>query len=361
MKINSCRICNNKGLIEIGSLGNIAISDFTEKPKRGVRLPLTLVFCPSCTLLQLDLNIPRHLLYKNYWYQSHLNPVIDNDLREIAGQTKGDSIIDIGSNDGTLLSYSQAKIKIAVDPSNIQPIGHNIIWVQDYWENVKLHKADTITSIACLYDLPDPNAFIKNVKDHLETGGIFIAQLMTLQPMIEQVDIGNICHEHLEYYSYKSLVRLYEQNGLEIYKVEANNINGGSYRLFARHLDKGSVVYNETEYSVDDLKEFFRKVEKNKKDMKQFAKGKTIYGFGASTKGNTILQYYGVKVKGIVDVNPQKLGKYTVETGIPIISDIPKDCQYLWVFPYGFLSFFMDKEKDYKGKWIVTMPEFKIF
>lgn len=356
MRIKQCRICNNKKLIKIGSPGKIAISNFTDTPQESKKYPLELVYCEDCTLLQMAHNIPRKLLYGNYWYQSHINPVIVNNLKEIARLCKG-THIDIAANDGTLLQASKAKTKIAVDPSNIKPDGFK--WVQDYWENVRTVKADTITAIACLYDLPAPNKFMKNVKQHLKPKGIFIAQLMTLKPFIENSDVGNICHEHLLYYSYKSLVRLYEQNGLEIYKIEENDMNGGSYRIFARHKQKGSIRFREKTYAVKELKDFFRRIEDNKNKMVKFMKNHQVVGFGASTKMGTIIQYYGITPKIIVDVNPDKIGKYTI-SGALIVDKIPEGAKYLWVFPYGFIDYFKKKEKKYKGKWIATIPEFKI-
>lgn len=361
MRIHRCRICKSKDLIPIGSLGNIAISNFTEKPEMGVKSPLELVYCATCTLLQLAHNPPRDKMYKHYWYESHLNPVIVKDLKEIAQYCRGFHI-DIGANDGTLLRFSRGISKIAVDPSNIKPDG--FVWKQCYWEDYRDNEfADTITAIACIYDLPNPNKFFKKIKFYLAPDGVFIAQLMTLQPMIENNDVGNICHEHIEYYSYKSLVRLYEQNGLEIFKVEKNSINGGSYRLFARHYRTGSIPFKEKEYSVTDLKNFFKRIEKNKKDFiswmeKSFPDG--VIGYGASTKANTILQYYGVWPSQIVDVNLRKKGRFMIDSHCQIINKIPKDTKYLWVFPYGFLDFFKKKEKIYKGKWVTTIPYFKI-
>jgi hypothetical protein len=356
MRIEKCRICSNKKLVQIGSLGNIALSNFTNTPKNGRKYPLELIHCNDCNLLQLAHNTPRRLLYRNYWYQSHINPVIVQNLKEIAKQCRGVHI-DIGANDGTLLKYSKAKKKIAVDPSGIKPDGFK--WIKDYWENVHISPADTITAIACLYDLPNPNKFMQNIKAHLKPNGVFIAQLMTLHPFIENNDIGNICHEHLLYFSFNSLVRLYEQNGLEIYRVEENNMNGGSYRIFARHYQKGSIKFREKIYTVKELKNFFKKVEKNKKKMIQFMKNHPLVGFGASTKMGTIVQYYGITPKVIVDANPDKIGKFTVSKA-QVIDKIPEGTEYLWVFPYGFIDYFKKKEKNYKGKWVVTIPEFKI-
>jgi len=361
MKIKQCRICHNKKLITIGSLGNIAISDFTDTPQEGTKYPLTLVYCKKCTLLQLDRNVPRDLLYKNYWYQSGLNPEIVKDLKEIAQYCNVLTHIDVGSNDGTLLKYSIAKYKIAVDPSNIVPKAG--IWFNNYWEDIETNKADLITAIACLYDLPDPNKFIKNVKRHLTDHGLFISQFQPLEQMIELNDVGNICHEHSEYYSYKSLVRLFEQNGLEIFKVERNKMNGGSYRVFARHFKKGSIKFKEKEYGIKELKEFFKRIEFNKNKMLGFLKWAKlnefkIVGFGASTKAATICQYYGISPRYIVDVNPDKKNKFTIY-GSKIVTGIPMATTFLWVFPYGFLDYFKKKEKGYKGAWVTTIPEFK--
>lgn len=364
-KLTACRICGNSSLVEIGSLGLIGISDFTPKPQQSRKLPLKLVYCVKCTLLQLAHNFNRDLLYKNYWYRSALNKEIIEDLKSIAKEVKGKVHIDIGGGDGTLVMFSPAETKVIVDPSNVY--NGVINGAQDYWENVEFKfQADTITAIACIYDLPDPNKFMANIKKHLADDGIFMAQLMTLEPMIENNDVGNICHEHLEYYSYKSLVQLYEQNGLEIYRVEENDMNGGSYRLFARHLNLGSIHYKEKEYSIQDLKDFFTRVEYNKQKFLdwmgrdwQTAPNRMIAGYGASTKMGTILQYYGVSPMYVVDVNPDKIGKYTV-AGSQVIDKIPEGIEYLWVFPYGFIDYFKEKETDYRGKWVTTIPEFKL-
>lgn len=364
IRIKECRICGNKLLIRIGSLGNIAISNFTKRASKGIKYPLELVYCKKCTLLQLAHDVPRNKIYKNYWYESGINPIITNNLKNIAKLVKGKIYIDIGCNDGTIFKYVKKGInKIGVDPSNIKPNNCNI-FINDYFENneAKLPLASTITAIACLYDLPDPNKFIKKVREGLAPKGIFIAQLMTLSPMIENNDVGNICHEHIEYYSYKSLVTLYERNGLEIFKVEKNDINGGSYRIFARYYINGSTKLKEKEYGVKELKDFFRRVEINKKEFLIFMrKNKSkIIGYGASTKANTILQYYGIKNMPIVDINPLKEGLYPISSNCRVIGEIP-DCDYLWVFPYGFRKFFKKKEVGYRGKWVTTIPHFKIF
>lgn len=363
-QIKACRICGNKKLSKIGSLGMIAVSDFTTTPQDGIKMPLELVYCKKCTLVQLNHNFDRDLLYKHYWYTSGLNKAIVADLKEIASFVKGDTHIDIAANDGTLLTSSPAKHKIAVDPCDIKPLDFE--WYNIYWEDFSApFKATTITAIACLYDLPDPNKFIANVKKHLTPDGLFISQFQPLEQMVELNDVGNICHEHLEYYSYKSLVYLFEMNGLEIFKVERNKMNGGSYRVFARHFTKGSIDFQEKEYGIKELKDFFTRIEENKEKMLQFLKTTKgiVSGYGASTKANTILQYYGITdqdILSIIDVNERKLAKYTINSKIFISSAVRPDPDYLWVFPYGFIDYFKEKEKGYKGKWVTTIPEFQI-
>lgn len=383
MRIKKCRICGNTELEKIGSLGNIALSNFTAKKTKGTRFPLELVYCKDCTLLQLAHNPSRHKMYEeHYWYESRLNPTIVNDLKSVVADAlselaakKGDIWIDIGANDGTLLSFVPKKIhRIGIDPAkNLKKSlsQHTDKIIQNYFDKTKtLPKAKIITAIAMFYDLPNPHAFTKKLKETLAPNGIGIIQLMTLSPMIENTDVGNICHEHIEYYSYKSLVALFESHGLEIYKVKTNSMNGGSYRLFIRHYKNGSLKFKEKTYTLKNFQNFFKQIERNKKDFIEFTKtckknGKKIVAYGASTKGNTIIQYYGLdsrSIPAVVDVNPEKIGRFLVKSGIPIVDKIP-DCDYLWVLPYAFLDYFKVKEKNFQkkgGKFVTSTPKVKI-
>jgi len=204
--------------------------------------------------------------------------------------------------------------------------------------------------------------------------------------MLEINDVGNICHEHLEYYSFASLEYLFEQNGLEIFDVEINDVNGGSYRLFARK--KGSNIttdgaservenVEEDEKNLQDKEtfiDFYRRLEKNKKKTVDFikqevAKGKKVWIYGASTKGNTLLQYYGLDnslIEGASERTPAKWGKYTVGTMIPIYSEEEArraQPDYFFVLPYTFIKEFYERERAWRekgGKFLVPFPEFKV-
>jgi len=382
-------VCGSRELRSVFSLGDLYLNAFVEDPAKEVpKGKLTLLFCKNCSLVQLEHTADIQALYaEHYWYQSGLNPVIIADLKDIAARARdaaemkpGDVFLDIGANDGTLLGFvPKTYFRIGVEPApNLQSkLRKNCDFAyHSLWEEVKDlpegRKAKVITAVSMMYDLDDPNTFIAKVKNFLSPDGIFVAQLMTLKSMIIYNDVGNICHEHLEYYSYPSLRYLFEKNGLEIFRVEENSMNGGSYRLFMRHLKKGSVDYPE-DIGEEELKDFVRRVEANKKKTVDFIKrevekGKKVYGYGASTKGNTILQWSGIDstlLSGIAEKHPEKIGKFTVGTNIRIISEeeARAKADYFYVLPWGFFETFLEKEKEWRskgGKFIVSTPEFLV-
>lgn len=386
-----CRLCGSNKLTPILSLGNLYVSTFVKsKKEKVIKSPLEIVLCENCALLQLKHTAPQELLYTGrYWYRSGINLVIVNDLKEITKVArkmvklkKGDIVLDIGANDGTMLKYYPKNlIRAGCEPANnliaeLKKVTPNIIhdfWSYESWRKKFGEKrAKIITAVGMFYDMENPNQFIRDAAKALDEKGIFIAQLMCLRPMLEKNDLGNICHEHLEYYSYDSLRYLLEKNGLEIFKVEENEINGGSYRIFARHYKKGSIKLKE-KFTKKDYKDFYKRIEKNKKLCVDFIKqeikkGKKVYVYGASTKGNTILQYYGLNdklIKGAADKSKEKWGKYTVGTLIPIMNEekARKDADYFLVLPWAFFETFYRREKEWVkrgGKFIVPLPYFRI-
>ena len=368
----TCRVCDSK-IKTLFSLGNLCVSTFVKDPtKKCVKAPLEMTQCQNkeCGLVQLRHTADYDLMYtKHYWYRSGLNKVIVDDLKSIAKSVKNKKgvWIDAGANDGTLLSFVKGMKRIGIEPATnlTKELRKHCdkVFVK-FWEDVKTEKADVITAIGMFYDSENPNAFMQNIKNHLKDDGIFIAQLMTAKQMVAMNDIGNICAEHLEYYNYKSLVYLYEKNGLEIYKVEENKINGGSYRLYARHFKKGSVKHKEPK--VDWVK-FVQRMKKNKADAMKFIKGKNVCIYGASTKANTIAQYYKMNPTNIacaIDKSKEKFGKYMVGSNIPILpEEYLYHFDYAFVMPYGFINLFKEREKKWLaqgGKFLVPFPKFRI-
>jgi hypothetical protein len=223
------------------------------------------------------------------------------------------------------------------------------------------------------YDLDKPVEFVHDIAKCLDENGVFISQLMCLQSMLNANDLGNICHEHIEYYSFESLKYLFEKCDLEIYKIEVNDINGGSYRIFARKFKKGSISFEEN-VNEETLLNFKKEIEINRKLCVDFireerAKGKKIHLYGASTKGNTILQYYKLtsdEIDFASERSEPKLGLFTIGTGIPIVSEEfsrEQNPDYYFVMPWAFIDEFVERERDWLkrgGKFILPLPKFKI-
>tara|TARA_B100000674_G_scaffold462776_1_gene443129 strand:+ start:565 stop:1776 length:1212 start_codon:yes stop_codon:yes gene_type:complete len=395
-KANNCLLCKNKRLKKIFSLGNLYVSNFVNKNKiqKGIRSPLTLMYCSNCTLIQLSHLAPQEIMYKRfYWYKSGVTKIMRNALKDIykscikyTNLKKNDVVLDIGANDGTLLKYFKQNVKtVGCEPANnlVGKLKKNCDYVlNDFWsinkfeklsDKYKLTKPKIITAIGMFYDLEDPNKFIRDSVLALDDNGIFVAQLMCLKSMIEKNDIGNICHEHIEFYSLNSLKYLFENNGLEIFKIEENDINGGSYRIFCRKYINGSIKLPR-ENILTSIKNFVKRAQKNKKETmkfinRQLKNKKKIFLYGASTKGNTLLQYYRLNQNAIpfaAERSPEKWGKYTIGTGIKIISEAEARMlkpDYFLVTPWGFIKEFVKREKSWLkkgGKFIVPFPKFKL-
>ena len=396
-KIKHCLLCKNKKIKKIFSLGNLFVSNFVNKKniKTGIKAPLNLLYCKNCSLIQLSHIAPQEIMYRRfYWYRSGVTKIMRLGLKNIFDDSlkhvklnKKDVVLDIGANDGTLLSYYKRKkfITIGCEPAkNLQnSLKKNCDFsIKNFWDKKELYKVllknrlkkpKIITAIGMFYDLEDPNKFIRDAADCLDDKGIFIAQLMCLKSMIEKNDVGNICHEHIEFYSLKSLKFLFEKNGLEIFKIEENDINGGSYRIYCKKFKKGSIKLR-NENVLKSMKDFAKRVKINKKITtnfidKKIKQGKKIYLYGASTKGNTVLQYYDLnqrKIPFAAERSPEKWNKYTIGTGIKIITEKMArklNPDYFFVTPWGFIKEFIKRERKWLkkgGSFIVPFPKFKL-
>ncbi len=395
-KINHCLLCKNKKLTKIFSLGNLYVSNFVVKSKikKGIKAPLKLLHCRNCELIQLSHIAPQEIMYKRfYWYRSGVTKTMREGLKDIFDDSlkfvkikKKDLVLDIGANDGTLLKYYKNKsITLGCEPAkNLQKeLKKNCHYrMNNFWsfeeflkisKKYKLPNPKIITAIGMFYDLEDPNKFIKDAALSLHDEGVFIAQLMCLKSMVAQNDIGNICHEHIEFYSLKSLKYLFESNGLEIFRIEENEINGGSFRIYCRKYKTGSIkLPNENVKKM--MKSFVKRAKLNKKLTMRFlnkrkSEGKSILLYGASTKGNTLLQYYGINSKLIpyaAEKSPEKWNKFTVGSGIKIISEKKArkmKPDFFLVTPWGFINEFKKREIQWRktgGKFIVPFPKMKI-
>ncbi len=411
----TCRVCDS-ALEPILNLGEHFVSDFP-KPgdSDGLKAPLELVLCRRCRLLQLRHSVPGEHMYRNYWYRSGTNQTMRNALADIADKAEtlihlqpSDTVVDIGCNDGTLLgSYKTGGIyRVGFDPAqNLAGLSRRIadrIFVdffsaQPFAQDQALvgRRARIVTSIAMFYDLEDPNQFVDDIKTIMSDDGLWIIQMSYLPLMLKTNEFGNICHEHLEYYSLQSLEFLLGKHDFEIVDVELNDINGGSLRAYIRNKGAAGEVFGDATYrtmAADRVRtmreaeiklglgdkpvyqEFAMRVERIRTDVLDFVKaqtraGKRIYVYGASTKGNTVLQYFGLDhalLAAAAERNTDKWGRVTVGTHIPIISEAEARAanpDYFLVLPWHFLEEFMAREHDYLvngGRFIVPFPYFTL-
>ena len=408
LTITECRSCCSTNLTNILSLGLQYPSNFIElnsiSDKRE-QIPLELIFCEKkdCGLLQLKHTASRESLYKEYWFRSGLNEKMVEALKDITKSvekrislSENDIVLDIGCNDGTLLRSYQSKVRlVGFEPaSNLVDeakegtdlIINNFFNSHEFMQHFPNERIKVITSIAMFYDLEDPNSFVSDIVNCLDQDGIWVIQMAYLIPMLELNAFDNIVHEHLEYWSLKSLKRLLEEHNLEIFDVELNDVYGGSFRIFVKtkRNDKINIqnsvdefLKKEDEFGLEKKEtylNFANRVNSLKNKLNDFIKkeisnGKLIYAYGASTKGNTLLQFYNLNNKLIskaADRDSKKFGKMTVGSNIPIISEEQardEKPDYFLVLPWHLVDFFKERENKFLnngGKFIVPLPDFKI-
>lgn len=391
----TCRVCGSSALTPVIGLGEQYLQgSFVKEGKEFPphrKIPTSLVRCDpmkdehACGLLQIEYTVPPEILYSAYWYRSGTNFTMQNHLKGIVTQAMGMTtesqtrVLDIGCNDGTLLGFYPPNFeKYGIDPSDIaREVKIDATIIQDMFPSQELTKGlgdkkfDIITSIAMFYDLEDPIAFTQEIKKLLSDKGIWIFEMSYMPTMLAMNAYDTICHEHLEYYSLAVIEFILSQADMKIFNAELNNINGGSIRCFATHSDNFGLKREEFTRCLKALRqeEFDLELDTDKpyrnfqdrinihrdelnstlKKMKR--EGKKIHIYGASTKGNTILQWCGIDNR-IVDVaaerNPDKFGASTLGTDIPIVSEEESRAMkpdYYLVLPWHFKQEFVEREK----------------
>lgn len=410
-KIKKCRICGNKNLKVIIDLGNQALTGvFPKKDEVVERGPLILVKCMDdktshCGLVQLGHDYDMEKLYgDNYGYRSGLNKSMVSHLGDIVKKIEktinlknGDLVIDIASNDGVLLnSYKNKKLElVGIDPTSEKfrqyypkhvkylPVFFSSQVVRDKYQN---KKAKVVTSIAMFYDLPEPLRIMKEIEEILESDGIWVVEQSYMPNMIDNVSYDTICHEHLEYYALEQFKWMSERAGLKIIDVDFNDTNGAS---FCVTLAKKDSKYEEAKDKIEKVladekvrgfsemsiyENFKNNSEKHRGELKEFfktakAEGKKVFGYGASTKGNVILQYCDITpddMPYIAEVNEYKFGRFSPGTMIPIISEEEAKVMkpdYFMVLPWHFKKGIIEREQDYLnsgGRLVFPLPKIEI-
>lgn len=411
--ITACRSCSSNNLSKILSLGKHGLSDFVamSDQKKVPKYPLQLILCQNCNLLQMRHTTPPDQLYTDrYGYRSGINHTTKNNLIEITKQAEkiihlksGNIVVDVGCNDGTLLaSYrTSGLIHVGFDPviafakyfrKSLKSNGpkkyklfNRYFDSNPFLKYFGKKRARIVTAISMFYDLDNPNRFLSSIKEILDPEGILIIQQNYLVGMLEQYAFDNIVHEHLEYYSLESLENILKNHDLEVFDVVQTSINGGSFRTLIK-FKNNKIKFRgglkrvremrdmEKKLSLGETKtylHFAQKVKKTTSALKNFIKkqakkGKRIYIYGASTRGNTLIQACGLDyrfIQAAAERNQDKWGKKIASTGIPIISEEQArndQPDYFLILPWFFKQEFLDREKKYLisgGKMIFPLPK----
>jgi NDP-4-keto-2,6-dideoxyhexose 3-C-methyltransferase len=402
------------------NLGSMYTSDFIENPSEAngrKTYSLDLVWNEKLGCPTLTEQPSGEEMWGKYWYKSGTNRSMKIALIEVTEgvfQHKNMNIkidekkvwLDIACNDGTLLSAldEQWFFRVGIDPIEDKYINEAKKYadsiVQDYftydaWERANApKKADVVSSIAMFYDLQDPFTFAQDVEKVLDDDGIWVLQLSYTPLMIKQLAFDNICHEHWAYHNLSSVQRILATANMKVLNAELNDVNGGSIRIYAVKnnanmnlfgsapkrdvwaMNVQALFNNEHHYeNLPTWLDFANNVSILRMKTTDFIdranrEGKSIWAYGASTKGNTLLQYFDLdntKIEAIAERNPDKWGLHTIGTNIVIKSEEDmREAQpdYVLVLPWHFISEFLVREREYLqkgGAFIVPCPQFRIY
>lgn len=394
-KVEKCRVCGENSFAPVFDFGKQIIANHfhqADAPQCSP-LPLSLVRCPKCSLVQLADKTDVDLMYRNYWYKSGINQSMRDHLMGLANQISGwvnfeksDVAVDIGCNDGTFLGHFPPHVRrIGVDPSNIKPTVP-CEYINDYFTYESVNrvlqgkKAKLVSSIAMFYDLNDPASFVRDIRRVLADDGLWVVELSYLPIMIGNTAYDSVCHEHVVYYRMETFLETLKGTDFVPVHVEINQMNGGSFRVFLSPNGHRSNMVDEllkdeetVGYSASGpYDKFSEGVKKSSEYLSNFLeeqKDKVIYGYGASTKGQIIMQYCQIgpdKIKAIAERNPLKYGLYTPGTNVPICSEDEMreaNPDFLVIFPWYFLQEFNQRESSLhaKGtKFVIPLPSFSV-
>jgi GDP-mannose 4,6-dehydratase len=403
---NECRICKNTQLIDVINLGEQVITsrfplygDYTTPST-----PIVLSLCNECSLVQLKYSTNASELYEHeYGYRSGISNTMRDHLKKYQEEILSkihlepeDAIVDIGSNDSTMLQYYDKSFKrIGVDPTGKQFKQYYgdvelipTYFTYDNFRNVYSDiKPKIISSISMFYDLPEPVQFARDIYNILDDNGIWTCEQSYIITMLRRNSVDTICHEHLEYYSLTAVKHIADLSNFKIIDIKFNECNGGSFRIyFAKNNSTifsecsdliSKILEDEANYGIKNTQlytEFMNNCNKEVLKLNKFidtvnASDQKMYIYGASTKGNCLLQYANIgenKIKYAVERNLSKVGKMT-STGVGIISEETMRSnppEYLLVLPWHFRDEIIKREDDYLekgGQLIFPFPNFEIY
>ena len=407
----SCKVCGSDRLTDVFSLAPQFLSatfvedNMAEAELASIKVPMTLCLCDSnsgCGLLQLREEVEGDLLYRRYFYRSSTNSTMVTDLRNVVDDVcskvdlrKDDIVVDIGANDCTMVQfYPEHLNRVAVEPAqniNWDTVDKSITIINDYFnaksfrEKYQEQKVKIFSCCAMFYDLPDPNQFVSDIKELLDADGVWCIQLSYLPLMLENMNFYDICHEHLSYYSLTTLDYLMRKNGLFIFDASTNAVNGGSARVFITHQENTAISNDKTRANLktlfakekamaleelDTYTAYYKKINDLSYKIQKFfqtelERGNKIIGLGASTKGNILLQFFGITkemMPYISEINEVKIGLRTLGSDFELVSEefaLSQKPSTYFVLPWYFKDEIIKREANFiaqGGSLLFPMP-----
>jgi hypothetical protein len=399
----NCRSCHFNRLEVILDLGKQPwCNDFLTKERLGKEntYPLRLNYCTECELLQLDHTVPKETMFEDHCYLSGVTKTLVDHFYEVAKENveqfnmlPSDLVIDIGGNDGSqMLQYTKAGVQNVVNVECAKRVSeiseaNNILTINEYFnrecvekyigkEVVKLYNASGV-----FFHLEEIHSVIDGIKYSLKEDGVLIVQFMYAGTMIEKLNFDTIYHEHLCYYTLRSLNNLLAPYDLKIFDAYYSEIHSGSIVAKITHTNGSldveteryvNLLEKDKKYSIEAFKEFAKTIEAQKGSLRDTLRGfkdegKTIYAYGAPAKGNTLLNYFGIDdtlVDKAVEINEMKVGNYLPQSHIPITREDKNDLpDYYLLLSHNFADEIIKKNQDIinKGvKFVIPFPEVEI-
>ena len=397
----SCKNCKSRSLKKIINIGNQPLSShfYSKKIHKLKNYSLDLYICQKCNLVQFK-SLPKldDMYGLNYGYRTSLSPLMIDHMKNKFLKNKNDlikkksNILDIGCNDGTFLNFFKKFRNVnlyGVDPSAEkfkQYHSKKINLIVDYFQRNKIRKKfkdinfDLITSFAMFYDIEDPNSFCKDINKLLTKNGKWILEISYFPLLLQNLTYDQICHEHVTYYTLTTFENIIKKNGLKVLDFNLNSINGGSIEIicskkrsnFSPNIKKINSQKNfEKNINFKSYQNFNNRISNVKKTLNLFLeknKGRVI-GYGASTKGNIVLNHCGIdskKLRYICDANPYKFNRFTPGSNIKIISKQKMRTlkpKFLLILIWSFRKEVIKQEKNFinkGGKLIFHLPMFHV-
>jgi NDP-4-keto-2,6-dideoxyhexose 3-C-methyltransferase len=400
-----CRLCGSDNLRPLLDLGSQYVVDFVPSIDTSLlRAPLVLLKCGECRLVQLEHSVDKERLFRKFWYRSNVNEQMRAALRSVVGMAEavadvknGDTVLDIGANDGTLLGWYPGVVRtVGIDPcgelveeglkQKRMAIGIKTFFSKQAVQAYGPYKV--ITAIAMFYDLADPIAFLQECGEVLRKDGVLIVQMNYLTTMLENCAVDNVCHEHLTYFCMQTMKQAADRAGLECVGAEQNELNGGSFRVYMTHKDSGlygigtsqqldlflsmmNMLHREMKAETENIYgNFVDRVNVSTSIVRQYVehlpKDRKLYMYGASTRGTVLLQLLnlpGNLVHGVAERDPNKYGLRMVGASWPEIFPEDKcraDATHFLVLPWHFRDSITERESNWMrhgGELLFPLPK----